>query len=66
MMQFMGASLCIKGKRLETLVDAFARFGVEQINLRPDKYVTSDSESIITEIEITKNSDHKLSRNEGE
>lgn len=49
---FAGTSLRIKGKRLESLVDALARLGVEQMNVRPAKYVTSNSESVITEIEV--------------
>jgi hypothetical protein len=49
---FAGTSLRINGKRLESLVDALARLGVEQMNVRPAKYVTSNSESVITEIEV--------------
>ena len=51
---FAGTSLHVKGKRLESLVDALARLGVDQMNVRPEKYVTNNSESVITEIEVKK------------
>jgi hypothetical protein len=56
---FVGTSLHIKGKRLDTLVDAMARLGVEQMNVRPAKYVINNSESVITEIEVSKTGDAK-------
>ena len=59
LVEFTGTSIYITGKRLEALVDAFARLGVEHINVRPAKYVTSNSESVITEIEVSKVGDSK-------
>ena len=57
LLRFGTTSVRIKGKRLDSLVAALARLGVEQINVRPDKYVTKSAESVITEIEITDKSE---------
>jgi hypothetical protein len=65
-LSFGGTSLRVKGKRLESLIGALARLGVEQINVRPAKYVTNNSESVITEIEISKNSDPRSATNDTE
>jgi hypothetical protein len=55
LLRFGGTSVRVKGKRLDSLVAAIARLGVEQINLRPEKYVVKTSECIVTEIEVHAN-----------
>ena len=60
LLRFGGTSVHVKGKRLDSLVAAVARLGVEQISLRPEKYVVKTSESIITEIEVRTNGNGNL------
>jgi hypothetical protein len=60
--QFQNATVIAKGKRLESLCDALARFAVERIKMRPEKYEgLSKSEEIIESIEIKKTDKRELS-----
>lgn len=52
LLTFGQISVRVKGKKLDELLTAISRFGVEQIKVLPEKYSGLSSEGVICEIKV--------------